>query len=73
MEIRVKVEMKVVEIQNENGLTIEQCEVVQDIFNANKQIKVFFCEQDFFEVQQTFIRQALKQMTTQETFGLLIV
>lgn len=73
MEIRIKVEMKVVEIQNENQLTHEQCDQVLATYNDNKLVKMFHTEQDFFFVQHLFLMQTIKQMSTQEMFGLLIV
>jgi hypothetical protein len=41
MEIRTRIELKAVEIQNENGLTIEKCDEVVAAYQKEGAVKLF--------------------------------
>jgi hypothetical protein len=69
MEIRTKIELKAVEIQNENGLTIEKCDEVVASYGKDKTNKLFQAESDLFYLQQDFLQQSISQTKTQQGYG----
>lgn len=73
MEVRTKVELLAVEIQNMNGDTSEKCDRVVDFYKQDKSSKIFQNDVDLFSLQQTFIQQAFQQTETQCTFAQTVI
>lgn len=73
MEMRTSIELKVVEIQNCNDLTLELCQSLISVFNKDKHSKPFLSENDLYQEEQQFIYQAFIQTETERQFGQLII
>ena len=70
MEIRTKIELQAVEIQNVNAQTSDKCDRVVECY---KSAKIFQSESDLFYLQQEFIASAFNQTLTQRSFGLMLI
>ena len=51
MEIRTKIELTSLEIQNSNERTIQKCNQIAMIYNKDKGLKPLQSEVDFFTLQ----------------------
>jgi hypothetical protein len=69
MEIRTKIELKVVEIQNNNELTLELCNSLMSIYSKEKHSKPFQAENDLYQEEQKFIYQAYVQTEVERELG----
>ncbi len=61
MELRTKIELLVLDIQDCNMETLQKCDSLVSIYNNNKSLKAFQSQQDFFMEQQEFLNEAKKQ------------
>lgn len=72
MDIRTKIELHAVEIQNTNADTTEKCNKVVSYYKQDKTAKIFQAEVDLFQLQKDFIHQTIHQTQIQRNFGLLV-
>jgi len=69
MDMRTKIEMKIVEIQNCNELTLTLCNSLVTLFNKTKNAKEFTSEKDMYREQQDFIYQTFIQTEMERQLG----
>jgi hypothetical protein len=71
IDIRTKIELIALEIQNSNKRTLEKCNLVSNTYNRDKNSRSF--DVDFFTLQQSFVQEALEQTEIQREYGEKII
>lgn len=73
MDIRTQIELKVIEIQDNNSLTLDICNSLMGVYNKDKNSKPFQSEADLYQEEQRFICQAYQQTEVERQLGAQMV
>lgn len=73
MELRTRLELLVLEMQDCNMSTVHLCDELVGLYNSTKSVKPLMAQEDFFMSQQQFLLSAKKQLRCQRQLGEQIV
>jgi hypothetical protein len=70
MDIKTRLELTILEVQNSNIKTIEKCDNLVQIYNSlSKNLKAFQSQQDFYIEQDYFLKAAHEQLQSERHLG----